>query len=110
MKDRDFAYFVAAAGVLIILWILSKRGSAATPAAGNGNYATANPADSTLPIPWDEPMNDVYDQSTAANGAYAPPTAADLTLNVQNSALATLSDEYMPMFGFVGIAQGAEWG
>jgi hypothetical protein len=103
IKDRDYVYVAATAGIITLLWWVWKRNQA--PPIN----AAPNPAETVdgggFPIPWDSPMNDVY----AANPtAYDPPTDSDLTLNINNPYAAMLGSTYMPLFGFVGIAQGVE--
>jgi hypothetical protein len=39
----------------------------------------------------------------------SPPTNAQLSLNIQNPFAALLSSAYMPLFGFVGVAQGVQF-
>src|SRR5271154_2564760 len=97
-KSHDALYFAATAGVIVLLWWVWNRNNPEIPAA-------TIPADSTLPIPWSSPMDNVY----AANPtAYTPPDNADLTLNIANPYASMLDSAYMPLFGFVGIAQGVE--
>lgn len=103
-KNHDALYFAATAGVMVLLWWVWKRNQEA-----NSIQAAATPSESVdgggFPIPWGSPMTDVYDANPTA---YNPPTDADLTLNVGNGQISGLSSDYMPLFGFVGIAQGVE--
>lgn len=87
-------YLTGAAVTLIVLWWAAHH---APP------LAAPLPADSAFPQGWDSPMTNVY----AANpGAFLPPTDETLTLIIQNQLPSMLSDQYIPLFGFVGIAQG----
>lgn len=97
-KSHEALYFAATAGVLWLLWWVWQKNNlpAAIPAATTATQ-------SGFPVPWDQPMNAVY----AANpDAYQPPTNADLTLNVNDPYASMLDSAYMPLFGFVGVAQG----
>jgi hypothetical protein len=96
-ETHEALYFAATAGVLWLLWWVWQRNQpqpipAATTATQSG-----------FPIPWSAPMDNVY---AADPTAYQPPTNADLTLNVNNPYASMLDSAYMPLFGFVGIAQG----
>lgn len=97
MKKHEGLYFAATAGVLWLLWwVWNKNNAPAIPAA-------TTPTQAGFPIPWSSPMDNVY----AANPtAYDPPTNADLTLNINNPYASMLDSAYMPLFGFVGVAQG----
>jgi hypothetical protein len=98
MNDRDWLYLSGTVIALAVLWYAwSHRAGAAPP---------ANPSEQigALPVGWDDPMTSVY----AANpAAYQPATPGSLTLNIANQSPSILDSQYMPLFGFVGIAQGA---
>jgi hypothetical protein len=89
---------LAIAGALAWYYIDTEDASQAT---------ASNPSGGALPVSWSEPMDSVFDANPAA---YQPATAASLTLNIPNQALSLLSDQYMPLFGFVGVAQGESYG
>jgi hypothetical protein len=93
MKDNHFALFALLAISGAIAWYFYEKGPAAAASAA------ANP----LPVPWDTPMSDVFQ---ANPNAYAPATPASLTVNVANQSANLLSNQYQPLFGFVGVAQG----
>lgn len=95
-QTHEAFYFAATAGVLWLLWWVWNKNNPAISAA-------ESPSQGAFPIPWGEPMENVY----AANPtAYDPPSNADLTLNINNPYASMLDSAYMPLFGFVGIAQG----
>lgn len=105
-NDRESIYLVGFAAAAVLLWWVWNRNEQSQAQA---IQASAVPSESIdgggFPIPWDSPMDDVY----AANPtAYQPPTDSDLTLNINNPYAAMLGSTYMPLFGFVGIAQGVE--
>jgi hypothetical protein len=101
-KSHEAFYIAATAGAMILLWWVWKQNNSPIQAA-------ANPAEAVdgggFPIPWASPMTDVYDANPTA---YQPPSDADLTLNVANPYLSMLGSDYMPLFGFVGVAQGMD--
>jgi hypothetical protein len=96
--SHEAFYFAATAGVIWLLWWVWQKNNlpAAIPAATNDNQ-------SAFPIPWGDPMEGVYN---ANPDAYDPATNADLTLNINNPYASMLDSAYMPLFGFVGVAQG----
>jgi hypothetical protein len=94
MKDNHFALFSLLAIAGAIAWYYLEK----APGAPEAVQAT-----SPLPVPWDTPMSDVFDANPTA---YAPATPASLTVNVANQSPNLLSNQYQPLFGFVGIAQG----
>lgn len=96
MKDNHFALIGLLAIAGAVAWYYYDQST-------NTGALAPSAAASPLPVPWDTPMDDVY----AANpSAYQPATPASLTLNIPNQALSLLSDQYTPIFGFVGVAQG----
>jgi hypothetical protein len=99
VKSHEAFYITAfAAAAVLLWWVWNKSQPAVIPAA-------SGPADASLPVPWGAPMDNVY---SANPDAYDPPTNADLTLNIGNPYASMLNSSYMPLFGFVGIAQGVE--
>lgn len=98
VKSHEGLYIAATAGVMWLLWWVWTKNN--TPAA---IPAATTPSQQALPIPWGAPMDNVY---AADPTAYDPATNADLTLNINNPYASMLDSAYMPLFGFVGIAQG----
>lgn len=96
MKDNQYGFLAFAAIALAIIWLSLKKKPVANP-------ATTTPA-ADFPVSWDSPMTNVYDSNP---NAFAQPTAAEINVNVGNQMASQLSDQYMPMFGFVGMAQGS---
>lgn len=95
-EKHEAFYIAATAGVIWLLWWVWSKNNQPIPAA-------ENPAQGAFPIPWGDPMTGVYN---ADPNAYDPPTNADLTLNINNPYASMLDSAYMPLFGFVGVAQG----
>lgn len=95
MRDNHFAVIALLAIAGGLAWYYIDKSEASD--------VVNPPGQAALPIPWDTPMSDVYDANPAA---YQPSTPASLTLNIPNQALSLLSDQYTPLFGFVGVAQG----
>jgi hypothetical protein len=99
MKKHEGFYIAAFASAAVLLWWVWNRSQ--PPAI----QAATVPSQEGFPIPYDSPMASVY----AANPtAYEPPSPADLTLNIDNPYASMLNSSYMPLFGFVGVAQGVE--
>lgn len=95
MKDNHFTFLAFVVIALAIIWASMKKKPAVNVTPTDG---------AALPVAWSGPMDSVY----AANpNAFAPPTASALTVNIGNQMASQLSDQYIPMFGFVGIAQGS---
>lgn len=95
-QTREGVYIAGTVGALVLLWWVWNKNNPPIPAA-------TVPAEAAFPVPWNGPMNDVY---TANPGAYQPATDSSLTLNINNPYLSMLNSAYMPLFGFVGVAQG----
>lgn len=87
-KEKEFTILMVIVGVVIILWYWWEKRNAA-------NAMTA-PAPETDFSNW--PMDTPAD--------YAPQSLDGLTLNIPNQMPSLLSDQYIPLFGFIGMAQG----
>ena len=96
MKDKDFAYLAGACVTLIVLYFAWHHAHQIPP---------ANPAQASgsLPQPWLGPMTGVYE---ANPNAFQPASLGDLTVKVGNQMGNYLTNQYIPLFGFVGEAQG----
>lgn len=99
MSDKDWLWTAGVGVSLLVLWWLARR-STVIPAA-----AATNPNEAAFPVPWDTPMTGPFENSNFNS----PPTNAQLSLNIQNPFAALLSSAYMPLFGFVGVAQGVQF-
>ena len=96
MSDKQFELFGLVVAIALAIWyFLSKKAAAKTETPGQiaGAFPSGN---------W--PMT-----SVPAN-TYTPPTIGQLSLDVHNPAFASLTNQYMPLFGFVGMAQGTYYG
>ena len=93
MNDKQFDLFVIFAAIALFVWWLWEK--------HNSIPATQLPPSEGGPVQsLDWPMSGVSPE------AYTPPTIGKLSLNVQNPGFNMLSNQYIPMFGFVGMAQG----
>lgn len=91
MNDKRFERFLAAcAALFIVWWLVHKR------AASQGGA-------SSVSMPYNV---DPIDYTYAANpGAFGPQTVnGNIDINVRGYN--TLNQNYLPLFGFVGMAQG----
>ena len=97
MNDKQMKAAALIAGIaLVAWWAMQKNGAPVTLAA--------TPATSqALPIGWDSPMLTTYASNPAGFGPVSP---SQLTVNIGNQSGNLLSDQYTPLFGFVGMAQG----
>lgn len=84
---RNFAFAVGAAGLLY--WLFRRK---------------QNQAVNTTPdVSTESPEQIVY----AANpSAFLPPSVSNINVNIANQGLGYLSNQYIPLFGFVGMANG----
>lgn len=91
MNDKRFERFLAAvAALFIVWWLVHKRTS-----NSSGAYSPSMPYNV-----------DPIDATYAANpGAFGPQTVnGNVDINVRGYN--TLNQNYLPLFGFVGMAQG----
>lgn len=81
------------AGALLLLWWLWQR-----------RLAQATQDDSIqAPEPAADPMTTVYASDPSR---FDPGSLGTVDINIGNQGLNYLSNEYIPLFGFVGMAQG----
>ena len=87
-KEKAFTVLAVVVGAVIILWFWWEKRQAANavtapaPEADFANWPMDTPAD------------------------YSPPDLSHLTIDIANQTPNLLSQQYMPLFGFVGVAQG----
>jgi hypothetical protein len=95
MNDKQVRNFAIIAALIGAAWWILRPGTA-QPAADAGG--SAGPV-----APWMQP----YQGVNVAGLAPASPPA--LNVNVANQFAGLLSHQYVPLFGFVGMAQGSMW-
>jgi hypothetical protein len=101
MTDKDWLWTAGVGVALLVLWWLAHRASVQA-----GPSTATNPNQQAFPVSWDQPLLGPF----AANPDFnSPPTNANLSINIQNPFAALLASAYMPLFGFVGIAQGVQF-
>lgn len=93
MNDKDFAKLGFIGLGLLLLWWLWMRKQSRTVTATQPQAPTTTTGD---------PQHDVFE-----NGP--PPIGSLGTIDINNQGLAYLSNEYIPLFGFVGMAQGVAY-
>lgn len=91
MKDKEFTILAVIVGILGILWWLWEKRKSAQQSA-------------TAPAPTADFSNWPMDNVSPEN--YMPPTLNGLQINIPDQLAGLLSNQYIPLFGFVGIAQG----
>ncbi len=91
MDDKRFTLFAVVVAIALFAWYwwTRKHAQSGQPA---GVVSGAFPQSLNLPTP--NPQ------------AYLPPTIGKLEMNIQNPGLNMLSNQYIPLFGFTGMAQG----
>lgn len=96
MDDKNFArlFFVIMAA-FVIWWILKQK---------NVTVQNAAPAsEDETPYPLNEnPIDAAYAASPSSYGLQP----IDVNVNVADQGFSYLSNAYIPLFGFVGVAQG----
>lgn len=93
MKDKDYTKIAFIALALFLLWWLLRR------------KAATQTAPDQIEAPTDTPSPELA--TYAANpDAFAPASLGTVDINIGNQGLGYLSNQYIPLFGFVGMAQG----
>ncbi len=94
MDDKKFDRLVViTALILAVWWIMRPKAQAASqpvPPVDTGN----------IPAP-------ELAAFSANPAAFMPQSLGNINVNVDNQGLGFLSNQYVPLFGFVGMAQGA---
>ncbi len=95
MSDKQFSIFAVIVALLFGAWYLWRRHQtqAVTPSMG-GAF----------------PENTNWPMESVPGNTYSPPTIGSLSVNVRNPGFNLLSNQYIPLFGFVGEAQATRWG
>lgn len=97
MNDKNFTRFSLAIGIGLLFWhFFGQKGTLTAPALQDAGAARQD----TLPafsIPPDL-------AAFAANPSAFQPS--NLNVKIDNQGLNYLTNHYMPLFGFVGMAQG----
>jgi len=94
MSDKQFDIFALIVAIALFVWYYWTKHNGAQAAETPGQISGAFPQN----VNW--PMTSVPASS------YAPPTIGQISLNIKNPALSSLSNQYIPLFGMVGMAQG----
>lgn len=93
MDDKNYARFALIAGGCALLYWLYQRKM-------NAENALQFPQAPQIPT---DPMGDVY---AADPDGFNPQSLGDVNINIANQGLGYLTNQYIPLFGFVGMAQG----
>lgn len=93
MSDKEFSLFAIFVAIAAFFWYIWEKHKSIPPAQ--------------LPASEGGPVQDLnWPMSGVPAETFTPPSLGSLTVNVPNSALNSLSNQYIPLFGFVGMAQG----
>lgn len=87
-NEKEFTVLAVIAAAVLILWFWWEKKKAAGAV--------------TAPAPQADFGNWPMDTGTD----YSPPNLSDLQINIGNQTPNLLSQQYMPLFGFIGEAQG----
>lgn len=93
MNDRQFTHFIFILMALLVLWWFFHRGR-----------SQASIADNSSPYSINDPELITYARDPSRFG----PSTVDGTINI-NADFRGLNQNYLPLFGFVGMAQGATY-
>lgn len=88
-NEKDFVILAVVAGIVMVFWWMHER-------RVNAAQAVTGPAPEADFGNW--PMNTGTD--------YSPPSLDGLSINIANQTPNLLTNQYIPLFGFVGMAQG----
>lgn len=93
MNDKQYTKLAFIALGLLLLWWLWQRRQAALAASTTTQAPTTTASDP--------------EQAVFENGGPPIQSVQDVgTININNQGLGYLSNQYFPLFGFVGMAQG----
>jgi len=95
VNDKEYTKLAFIALGLLLLWWLWRRRQAAQAASTQAQAPTTTTGD---------PEQDVFTNGPAPIGSLG-----DLNVNINNQGLGYLSNQYIPLFGFVGMAQGVAY-
>lgn len=90
MNDKNFARFMFVAATLLVFWWYWRKTHTPMPVAASNTPWTMDPELLTY----------------ASNPAAFGPSTVNGTVNINVSGYNGLNQNYMPLFGFVGMAQG----
>lgn len=93
MNDKDYTKLAFIALGLVLLWWLWQRRQASQVAATQPQAPTTTTGD---------PEQEVFANGPAPIGSLG-------TIDIENQGLSYLSNQYIPLFGFVGMAQGVAY-
>lgn len=98
MNDRTYTSLVTVVGILAGLYFFLKGNKAGNTVliSGGGNVPAIAPFDPAAAMFANNP------------GAFTPQAIGAQTINIDNQGLSYLSNKYIPLFGFVGMASGGQ--
>lgn len=94
MNDKQFERFLFVIAIVFVLWFFLHK-----------KKATPIPDNEQMPVPWNDPELATF----AANPDAFMPQTINGSVNINVSGYNGLNQNYMPLFGFVGMAQGQAW-
>jgi hypothetical protein len=97
-KEKQAIKIAVILGGVAVLWWLWQRQQAVAAAPGDDGTDGVDNSSGASP----DPITATY----SANPAAFNPPAIDANINIANQGLSGLSNQYIPLFGFVGMASG----
>lgn len=95
MNDKDYTKLAFIALGLLLLWWLWRRRQAGQTVSTQQQVPTTTTSD---------PQQEVFENGPAPIGSLGT-----VDINIGNQGLGYLSNQYIPLFGFVGMAQGVAY-
>ncbi len=95
MSDKEFTLFAIFAAIAGFVWWIYEKHKQAAATAVPGTIG------GTLPENLNWPMDSVNPQT------YSPPSIGKVSMSVNNPGFNLLSNQYIPLFGFVGMSTGS---
>ena len=92
MDDKKFDRVIAISALIIAVWWILQPKQPTTQIAPAVDMGIPSPELAAF---------------SANPGAFMPQNLGSINVNIGNQGLGFLSNQYIPLFGFVGMAQGA---
>lgn len=97
MDDKTLRTLAVFSAIALVIWYAMQQNGQPV------SLAPSTPAQSALPISWQSPMLNTYDSNPSGFGPASP---SDVTVNIGNQSGNWLANQYVPLFGFTGVATG----
>lgn len=92
MNDKQYGKLAFIAAIALLIWWLLRR------------RQSQGQLNDTIEAP--EPFDPITSTYAANPNQFDPPSLGTVNINIGNQGFAYLTNDYIPLFGFVGMAQG----